>query len=182
MKWIVALAALLCAAPSPHTGNFKHDEAAIVMVSCFHELGRVSGTAFKVSEAGYITALHVVAKGTCYIAGKPITITSIDEKHDYATLTGPPSPATLRTTCEGFRHGQQYAARGYGGGQPYNMFSPQIAFSLKMRGFQVLAGESIIPGMSGGPLIDGQGRAVGVVNMRWPNRSMPLSSTGFCKT
>ena len=171
-------AALLCAAPTHPMGDYAHDEAAIVLVDCVTS----SGSAFKVGPNTYATALHVVeGPMPCNIAGQPITVTHIDRERDYATFIGPASPAILRTTCEGFKRGQMYVARGFPGGGTFNIFAPWQAVGIKLGGFSVFAASDAIPGMSGAPVIDGQGRAVGVVNKRWPARSMALRETGYCK-
>lgn len=182
----VALAALLTAAPSIPQEAFDrsaypHDEAAIQLIYCQRVDGAASGTAFKVGPTYYLTARHVVLGGQCSIGGVPVTINTMDEKHDFATLTGPASPHILATNCRGFHSGQTYLARGFPGGQSYNIFMPMIASALSVGGFRTFTGADVIPGMSGGPVMDTQGRVTGIVNMRWPSRSMPLSSTGFCR-
>lgn len=182
MRWIVALAALLWAAPSiPQPVAFTHNEAAIVRVYCERTNGAVWGTAFKITRTQYVTARHVVLDGTCYVAGQRVLVHTIDETHDYASFDGPPSDAVLEASCEGFKHGKTYLSRGYAHGDPFDVISPQIAIGFRLGGFQVFAGEPVIPGMSGGPMLDEQGRVAGLNNMRWPNRAMPLSSTGVCK-
>lgn len=181
MKVSVAFAAALaCVSASPAPGAYLHDEAAIVLVGCIRPGGNVTGSAFKVGPDTYITAEHVVSQGVCFVAGQRVTVTSTDERTDYATFTGPASPAVLRTTCAGFKPGRTYVARGYPGGGSYNIFAPWQAVNAKIRGFQVFMAADSIPGMSGGPLLDETGAAVGVVSMRWPARSMPLKGTTFC--
>lgn len=181
MKVIVALAALLTAAPSLPQGTYEHDEAAIVLVSCERPTGRVTGTAFKVSETNYITANHVTTGGVCSVGGQRVTITFEDERTDYATFVGPASPAVLRASCGGFRAGQTYVARGYPNGGTYNIFAPWQAMNARRGLFQVFSASDAIPGMSGGPVIDEWGTVRGVVSMRFPARSMPLKLTGYCK-
>lgn len=181
MKIIAAIAAALtCVSAAPAPGTYAHDEAAIVLVRCARLGGNVTGSAFKVGPDSYITANHVVTGGVCFVGGEIVTITSMDETRDYVTFTGPRSPAVMRTSCAGFRPGKTYVARGYPGGGSYNIFAPWQAVNAKLRGFQVFHGEAI-PGMSGGAVIDESGAVVGLINMRWPTRSMPLRSTGFCK-
>lgn len=185
MKHLVALAALLCAAPGPPTelemqGDYPHDPAAIVMVYCQRPQGSLTGTAFKVGVSTYITAHHVVAGGTCYVAGEPVEVTTLDPKHDYATFIGPASPAMLRPSCDKVAPGMVYAARGYPGGAGYNIFTPWLAIRSVWGGFNVFAGEAI-GGMSGGPLLAPDGRVAGVVVMKLPARAISLSNTGYCK-
>lgn len=183
MKLYVALAALLTAAPSPFAGDFKHDEAAIVRVACQRPQGMITGTAFKVSEAGYITARHVIEGGNCVVAGQGVIVTSSDEPNDYATFIGPASAATIPVHCGGFTAGQLYVARGYAGGGYANAYMPWLATPGFVPGFgqfRVFIGE-VFGGMSGGPVIDGQGRAVGVVSKKNPTMATTLNLTGYCK-
>lgn len=183
MRTIVALAALLTAAllPTAAQAAYEHDEAAIVRVYCKQLVGASAGTAFKVSTTGYITAAHVVNTGFCSVGGMPISLTSYDAASDYATFLGPASPAILRASCEGYRPGQLYAARGYPGGGTYNIFTPWLALNMRQGLFDTFFASDAIPGMSGGPILDERGTVIGLTNMRFPPRSIPLSRTGYCK-
>lgn len=181
MKPFVALAALLTAAPAMPVGTYEHDEKAIVLVQCQRMLGRVSGSAFKVGPNTYVTADHVVREGACYVAGEPIEVTHRDEKRDYATFTGPASASVFKTSCAGFKTGRTYFARGFPGGGNFNIYTPWIAMPLVVEQFRVFMAADAIPGMSGGVVMDEYGNAVGVVNKRYPARSMALKYTGFCK-
>ena len=167
--------ALLCAAPTMPSDTFAHDEAAIVLVDCI----ATTGSAFKVGPNSYATAAHVVDSPACMVAGEPIKVTHFDRERDYATFIGPSSPAVLRVSCEGFRGARLYIARGFPQGA-FNIYAPWQSLGITLGGWAVFSGEAI-PGMSGGPVMDDQGRAVGVVSKRWPPRAMALRSTGYCK-
>ena len=178
---IAAMMACVSATPMAPLPNYSHEERAIVQVFCKRADGNTaSGTAFKVGRNSYITANHVTASGLCYVGGERITVTSSDFEKDYATFQGPASDVVLKADCKGFRAGEVYIARGYPGGMPFNIQAPWTAMDYVMDGFQVFTGEGI-PGMSGGAVIDRRGVAVGLVNKRWPTRSMPLRSTSFCR-
>lgn len=181
MEGFAALAALLTAASVPTTGTYEHDEAAIVLVRCERATGGVVGSAFKVGLNTYVTAAHVVRDGACTTGGVPIVVTSRDDKRDYATFLGPFSPVTIRTTCDGYRRGRYYVARGYPGGSSYNIYTPWLAMGWQREGLDIFAGQAI-PGMSGAPVIDDSGAAVGLVTHHSPARSMALRNTGFCRT
>lgn len=179
-KAMSAIAAMvLCVSATGPIPLYPHNENAIVMVKCQKARGIGSGTAFKVGHNSYITAAHVMAGGTCWVDGQPVTVTSFDDRRDYATFTGPASDVTIKASCDGYRAGETYIARGFPGGQPYNIYTPWMATKSMLGGFNILFGEGI-PGMSGGPVIDESGAVIGLVNMRWPTRSMALRYTSFC--
>lgn len=177
----VLCAGLLCAsAASPEVpARYEHDENAIVLVACQRPQGWLQGSAFKVGPDTYVTAAHVVRDGPCAVDGIRIAVTSLDNAHDYATFIGPKNSAIIRTSCKGFQAGRIYIARGYPAGFNGNIIAPWTAVGATVDGFDIFSGEAI-PGMSGGPVINGQGEAVGVVNRRLPSSSMPLKDTGYC--
>ena len=176
---IAAMILCVSATGADPRATYPHDEKAIVLVKCYKPGGVAAGSAFKVTRNGYITAAHVTNGGECFIGFDRVTVTHTDDKHDYATFIGPESDAVLDTDCGGFTAGEVYVARGYPGGIGYNIWTPWLAVSNVQDGFQAFLGEGI-PGMSGGPVMDESGAAVGIVSKRWPTRSMPLRSTSFC--
>lgn len=173
----LAATVLLGAAPAMPRGTYEHDERAIVLVRC----GPIAGSAFKVGASTYVTADHVVGGRDCTVNGAPIEVTHRDEKRDYATFVGPASPAMFKTSCAGFTSGKTYFARGFPGGGTFNIYTPWIAMPLVVEQFRVFMASDAIPGMSGGVVMDESGAAVGVINKRYPARSMALKFTGFCK-
>lgn len=174
-KVTAALTALLLTSGATPAVPYAVNEAAIVQVFCPES----TGTAYKVSETGYITANHVVDTPGCKVGGVLITDVKQDTKADFASFQGPASKATIPVSCKGFAKGQTYVAVGHGLGLPFKMQMPWLSTDFVLEGFTAFIGEGL-PGMSGGPVLNRKGEAVGSVNMRWPTRSFPLRDTPAC--
>ena len=182
-------AALFLAAPSPaampeQPGSarwYPHNPAAIVRLEC-HEPdgGGAIGTGVKVGRHTYITAAHVVDGRQCYINGVPVLVTqSGGEKLDYAVFLGPENDVMIPATCDGYRAGQSYLARGYAFGGYAANAEPWIATRIPWGPLEMFSGFAA-PGMSGGPVMDKRGRVIGIVNTRNPSMSLPLDHTPLC--
>jgi hypothetical protein len=138
------------------------------------ECGTAMGTAFHLGEGRYFTALHVV-----YECVPSASVVQYNSALDYAILVGPVIDKQLTVSCKPFIPGEFYLAVGYGYGYPEAMRQPWIASPFNSGPYHSFVGEAI-PGMSGGPVLDEEGRVHGVVNMRWPARSLPLKATPLC--
>lgn len=185
MKTLAAIPmALILAAPStPIDYTYQHNPLAIVKVVCKGERGTGYGTAFKVTENAYITANHVVEIGTCFVGGKKITVTSQDEATDYATFLGPKSSAVIRVSCRTLYEREIFIARGFAGGGNHNMLLPWLATEIRIKGkeaYTYFIGDAF-PGMSGAPVIDKKGYAIGVVSRRLASQATTIRQTGYCK-
>lgn len=178
MKGLLALGcAFALAAPSPVPADepYSHDPAAIVKVECDGGWG----TAVKIGPSSYITAAHVIDAGGCKVGGAGITLTAVDPSLDFAAFIGPNSNHVIPLSCDGYRAGKIYVARGYAAGFGVNIRVPWLATELTDAGQALMIGDAI-PGMSGGPLIDRKGRVTGIVNQRAASRSLPLDRTSLC--
>lgn len=150
------------------------------------------GTAFKVGPNKYLSVNHVTARSGCAIEGKPIFVTHADPGGDFSILSvDDPSPGGIEISCEGFRPKEWYYSVGFARGDPWSVVISIKASELPtvpglLRGWSGFQGiEFVIPGMSGGVVMDLQGRAVGTVNAYNPifglSWSRPLSETALCK-
>ena len=149
---------------------------AVVPMDCLVTVA----SAVKIGTDLYITAAHVVAGHSCTIYGNAITDIKTAPDQDFATFRGPSSPVTAKYTCKGYKGGEEYLAIGYADGLPFLSYMPWIASHFHFDDQQAFTGEAI-PGMSGGAVIDQSKRVVGIVNRRWPARSIPLKDTSICK-
>lgn len=170
-----ALMGFLLAAPA--NAEVTIDTSAVVQVICKDS----RGSAVKIDDDTYISVAHVTQAEGCEIQGVPIEVLQSDAK-DFSILRGPKSEVRASYTCSGFTSNREYLAVGYGGGWPVLMHQPLRASGFKVFGepYQMFTGE-VIPGMSGGAVFNKAGKVVGVVNMRFPARSLPLSETSLCK-
>lgn len=176
-KIVAAIAAgFICA--SPVQAKTTIDTSPVVQLVCEDR----SGTAVKIDDDTYITAAHVAVGENCKVGGTAIVLTEIDTTRDFAVFTGPASRISAKYTCRGFSSDEEYLAVGHAFGWKELTYQPVRASGFGVRGepTQMFTGE-VIPGMSGGPVYGKNGRVVGIVNMRWPARSLPLSETSVCK-
>lgn len=173
----IAAIALCLGLSGPAEAKVVVDPRPVVQVICEDR----KGTAVAIDHDTYISVVHVTEAKGCQINGVPIEVLHTDAK-DFSILKGPRTEVKARYSCRGFKPDAEYIAVGYGGGWPTLMYQPLRASGFKVVGqpYQMFTGE-VIPGMSGGPVYDRRGRVVGIVNMRWPARSLPLSETNLCK-
>lgn len=173
---LAALALLWGTLAAPATSTPRFDARAVVFVDC----GIKSGSAVKVGKDKYITAAHVVASPLpCFVDGVRITEVKVGVT-DYATFTGPASDVKAKISCRDYVGGDEYLAIGYAFGDPFLNFEPWLASYFSVGDKQMFIGEAI-PGMSGGAVLDRNARVVGIVNQRYPARSITLKDTSVCK-
>ena len=189
------LAALLCAAPCsvvPATApvitydeqRLKMDYPLVVKVSC----AEGSGTAFRVGGKKLLSVAHVTSLHNCAIDGHPIRVIENDGILDFSVIEADlPGSNGFRIDCGGFRPSKWYWSAGYAYGLPYQTVVGiySTAFT-NVFGMQVFIGKHmVIPGMSGGPVLNAAGEVVGTVNAYHPlfglSYSRALRDTSVCR-
>ena len=163
---LVALAIPLASAVPPPQAPA---ELVAVNFPLVHQVmcDRSRGTAFRVGPNEFMTVAHVAANYGCTINGAPFTIRTINWKLDAAEIDLPIRKlGAIEVSCDGFIPGKWYYAVGYAYGLPYqSMIAVYAVKNPHNSGMQIFKGRgTFIPGMSGGPVLDDQGRAVGTVN------------------
>ena len=176
-----ALAALPPEAPADVFGAAKRSVVTVIAKLAFDK-GFATGTGFFVTSSGKLVTNYHVVKRTDYqqilLPGqkKPIDarILSTDEEHDLALLQAmiePPVAVAPLATGGVLRMGDPVFALGSPAGPALEMsLSRGIVSSDKPRQFGEVTliqhDAAINPGNSGGPLLDQQGRVVGVNTLK----------------
>ncbi len=161
---VVALS--LVSASIPRTTLFVN-YPAIEQIVC---LGG-KGTGFH-AGGKFISVTHVTENIGCRTASGPVVVTD-EAGIDFST--GPSVNSGYHINCGGFRKGAAYFAIGYAGGAPVQQLLTLTATGeYADNGMAILHGyPTVIPGMSGGPILNARGEVVGTVNMF--TRHLPLS-------
>ena len=198
MDRVFAMLASLLAWALPAEARPVLDMRAVRLVAC----GEATGSGALIGKGRLLTAWHVAARGSCAVDGRPARLLLKDERRDIAVLGVDLKGPRLKVSCRGFRRGHHLAA-GYAFG------SRLVLHGFEYRGEAGAIGEEAegktrprgdafprldglaFPGMSGGPVVDLEGRLVGVVNgsnvMSIPHPLLgsalfrPLSQTELCR-
>lgn len=147
-----------------------------------------SGTAFRIGPHHLLSAAHVTAMHGCAIDGAPATVIQQDGARDFAQIDANVPGPGLKVSCEGYRAGEWVWAVGYAHGAPFQTAIALYATYLKAGdGKRVLIGPyTVIPGMSGGPIMNARGEVVGIVNAFIPDTeisfSRELKDTDLCQS
>jgi hypothetical protein len=172
------LACLLLAVPSS-TAPATHDTLLFVNYPNVHRVDCVEGrgTAFRVGSTHWISVAHVASLHGCTVDGAPIAVTQLDYVRDFARFDTKGSGNGLRVNCGGFVAGEWVWAIGHARGLPFQTaMALYVTYAKMPDGKRILIGPAtVIPGMSGGPLLDSSGAVVGTINAYIPGTEISLS-------
>jgi S1-C subfamily serine protease len=163
-----AIAALLALVSSPAIPQAQIKNPAVKQVIC----DRALGSAFRIADGTFVTAAHVSANPGCEIDGLPIRTVHFDGYQDFAVVATDEEGGAfaMEYSCEGFQSGAFYFANGYAAGLPRQHLimlgsDPAMNALFGDGGLHILSGAAqFIPGMSGGPVMNVEGKVVGIVN------------------
>lgn len=163
ITWKAALAApfLLSAAPEREPDFVTYP--GVVQVICDKSLG----TAFRVGPHKLLSVTHVTGNTGCKVEGEPLRTSYEGKDQDFSVLaTDRRGRDFLRINCGGLSASEWYWAVGYARGWPKQQrVILRATGALSPQGFAILTGaETVIPGMSGGPVFNSAGEVVATVN------------------
>lgn len=146
------------------------------------ECDQGSGTGFA-ADGKFLSVAHVTGGTNCEVAGQRITAAN-DDKLDFSVAGIVKGGFTIN--CEGFKEGEYYFASGYAfGGRPRVLILMGTGQYDPVNGMAILWGNRVIPGMSGGPILNVKAEVVGVINaynLLFPmSFSRELKGTSVCR-
>ncbi len=164
---------------SVDTAGVNDASRVVVKVSSLGCGGLVTGSGFPVGNGYIITNAHVVSGTTAHTIimrdGTELRATVIlfDPERDVAVLSVPGYTGTAVTFAQGER-GTKSAVIGYPGGGPERIVAAVVDGTIAAEGRDIynqnlvtrqifVMQSSVHPGNSGGPLVDLQGRVLGLV-------------------
>lgn len=141
------------------------------------------GSAF-LTERGWASVAHVTSQTGCAIDGTAIG--SKQEDGDFSRVDHAVRGKGFKINCGGFVAGQWYWAVGYANGFEWQTMTRILAtWKDADDGMRMLWGPPVIPGMSGGPILNAAGEVVGTVNAyskEFPvSFSRALKDTSLCR-
>jgi hypothetical protein len=178
---------LLAQSPAGEVRQAPYHYPAVHQVICKMEKGSTRGTAFLVAPNTLATAAHVLDED-CSIDGKPITVKENRGDLDFAIVEADIPGRPMRVNCAGFTAGRWAYATGYANGFGWQTTLALLAVYLKdEEGKRALLGmPRVIPGMSGGPIVNEAGEVLGIVNAYHNfaplSFSRELKDTSLCRS
>ncbi|MFI5281882.1 MAG: MarP family serine protease [Candidatus Dormibacterales bacterium] len=162
-----------------NTAGISHTALSVVKVSSLGCGGLVTGSGFPVGTGYVVTNAHVVSGTTAHEIITPdgrqlkATVVFFDSDRDVAVLYAP-GLSTQGLPMASGRRGTKGAVIGYPGGGSESVVPAVVDGTISPQGRDIYNGTlvtrevfviqaSVHPGNSGGPLVDEQGRVLGMV-------------------
>ena len=149
---------------------------------------RSFGTAFRIAPDRLVSVDHVTKATGCTIDNEPVIVESADPKLDFSIIrTATHNRNIVRYSCEGIKAGEWVHAIGHARGWPRQQMISLVSRGWKgADGMTVLHGAgTVIPGQSGGPVLNSRGEVVATVNAYNPwlrfSYVRELKDTELCK-
>jgi hypothetical protein len=184
-----ALLAFALLLPTPTAGEDDDtsrtfaNHPSVRMVACKEG----SGSAVQIAGQ-WISVAHVTAMHDCEIDGHPIAVLEQNGAEDFSRLIVVSNRhVPIKISCAGMHPGQFVWAYGYAMGLPFQTrVTMRVTEAFGDNGQRELIGTyTVIPGMSGGLVMNARGEAVGVVNAFRPysglSFSRDLRQTSLCQ-
>jgi hypothetical protein len=174
---------LVSASPAIDDERTFAEHPSVRMVTCKEG----SGSAVQIAGQ-WISVAHVTAMHDCEIDGQPIAVLEQNGAEDFSRLiVASNRHVPIKISCAGMRPGQFVWAYGYAMGLPFQTrVTMRVTEAFGDNGQRELIGAyTVIPGMSGGLVMNARGEAVGVVNAYRPfsglSFSRDLRQTSLCQ-
>lgn len=163
--------------PSPYVASF----VSVPRLDC----GDARGTGVRLSGTLIITAAHVNTGRSCEAFGHKMTNLWREPKADIAYGSADMDDGFRAVvSCAGISEGERYTALGFPMGESPAAES-LIGTGQKVEDGQVRMLGTVYPGMSGGAVLDRDGRLVAIINATGINAHYayvtPLSATYLCR-
>lgn len=156
------------------------------------QVGRFVGTGTIIARNRVLTAAHVVRDmDICAFQGEVLRVVYQDDRLDTAVAVADlgVTPFTP-VSCDGLQANTEYLGVGHAGGTRFALQRLSFAGAygdVRLRDgstahHQALMGGTAHPGMSGGPILNGAGEIVGIINIGGPasTGARDLTETPLC--
>lgn len=176
--------------------------AYVIKLHCLNTLTSKEsvGTAFYIGNRVFLTAYHVMNEDRICVDSASLTrmeLVKTDEANDLSVITFRSNQKIMddgfKVNCKGFKKGQVYLTMGYAGGQVFIINKlvdtgkvtkkDLVINDTNMGGMRELDG-LLVQGMSGGPVVDLDGKVVGINNVTGyfgsKTYSYELKNTSIC--
>ena len=165
---------------TPMQNSYFMNLGNVKFIACKTENGKIHfGSGVIIGKNRIITANHVIYNAKkCMVDNHEVSIVSQYPEMDFAVLSVDlgENPAITPISCDGFKNGETYFSLGFSYAADFAMTKLKAtenfmdaaekpeSYPFPTNHLQILSGLAF-SGMSGGPIIDMDGRIVGITNM-----------------